>query len=74
MIKWVDILLHKFSAVINHCGNISQKFSIGRGARQGDPMASYIFIICIKVLALKLRSDPSIKGFQVDNLTHLLEL
>ena len=33
MIKRVDILLHNFSAVINHCHNISQKFSIGRGAR-----------------------------------------
>ena len=70
----MDILLQNFSAVINHCGNISQKFNIGRGARQGDPIASYIFIICIEILAIKLRSDPVIKGFQLDNVSHLLEL
>ena len=70
MINWVDILLHNFSAVINHCGNISQKLNIGRGARQGDPIASYIFIICIEILAHKLRSDINIKGFQMDNLIH----
>ena len=74
MIKWVDILLHNFSAVISHCGNISKKFNIGRGARQGDPIASYIFIICIEILAIKLREDKSITGFKVNSLTHLLEL
>ena len=74
MIKWIDILLKNFWAVINHCGNISQKFQIGRGARQGDPVASYIFIICIEILAIKLRSDHEIEGFQMNNITHLLEL
>ena len=72
--NWVDILLHNFSAVLNHCGNISKKFSIGRGARQGDPIASYIFIICIEILAYKLRNEQAIKGFQIENLSHLLEL
>ena len=69
LMKWVDLLLHNFSAVVNHCGNISKKFNIGRGARQGDPIASYLFIICIEVLAHKLRSDQNIQGFQLDNLT-----
>ena len=30
VINWVKILLFNFSAVINHCGNISSKFNIGR--------------------------------------------
>ena len=42
LIKWVEILLYDFSAVINHCGNISKRFIIGRGCRQGDPIASYL--------------------------------
>ena len=74
LIKWVELLLHNFSAVINHCGNISSKMTIGRGARQGDPIASYLFIIAIEILAHKLRTDPKIKGFLLDNLTHTLEL
>ena len=75
LIKWVDVLLHNFSAVINHCGNISKKFNIGRGARQGDPIASYIFIICIEILAHKLRNDDKIQGFELNNqLSHTLEL
>ena len=74
LIKWVDLLLHNFSAVINHCGNISKRFNIGRGARQGDPIASYLFIICIEILAHKLRSDSEISGFKLENLEHKLEI
>ena len=75
VLQWIDLLLHNFSAVVNHCGNISQKFSISRGARQGDPIASYLFIICIEILALKLRTDERVEGFKLDEeLSHLLEL
>ena len=74
IINWINLLLHNFSAVINHCGNISQKFNIGRGARQGDPLASYLFIIAIEIMAHKLRSDEKIKGFRFQNLSHTLEL
>ena len=49
MIQWIDILLHNFQAVVNHCGNISPRFNIARGCRQGDPIASYLFIICIEI-------------------------
>ena len=54
---------------------MSKKFPISRGARQGDPIASYIFIICIEILAHRLRCDRNVKGFQLKNgLSHLLEL
>ena len=74
LIKWVEILLHNFQAVVNHCGNVSSRFNIARGCRQGDPIASYLFIICIEILAHRLRNDQSVKGFQVGNLSHLLEI
>ena len=74
LIKWVEILLHNFQAVVNHCGNITSRFNIERGCRQGDPIASYLFIICIEILAHKLRNDEIVKGFKIGNFTHLLEI
>ena len=74
IIKWINIILNNFSTVINHCGNISKKFNIGRGARQGDPIASYIFIICIEILMHKLRSSKNIEFFKVKDFAHCLEV
>ena len=74
LIKWVNILLCNFKAVINHCGNISENFSIGRGCRQGDPIACYLFILSIEILAHNLRGDDVVKGFEIGNISHLLEI
>ena len=64
LIKWVDILLKDFFAVINHCGNISEKFPVLRGCRQGDPVSAYAFILACEFLAHKIRSETNIHGFQ----------
>ena len=74
MIKWINILLNDFKAVINHCGNVSESFAIKRGCRQGDPVACYLFIISIEFLAHKLREEKDVEGFQVENISHLLEI
>ena len=82
LIRWVEILLKNFRAVINHCGNISPGFDIGRGCRQGDPIASILFILSIEILAHKLRSDRKIQGLELRKrgdinplvLRHLLEI
>ena len=74
LIKWVNILLNDFKAVINHCGNISETFVISRGCRQGDPIACYLFILSIEILAHRLRKDELVKGFEIGGFSHLLEI
>ena len=48
--------------------------NIARGCRQGDPIASYLFIICIEILAHKLRTEKKVQGFQMGQVSHKLEL
>ena len=62
ILKWIKLLLYNFQGVINHCGNISPRFDIQRGCRQGDPIAPYLFLIAVEFLAHKLRHNTQING------------
>ena len=74
MIKWVKTLLNNFRARINHAGNLSDFFNINRGARQGDPVASLLFIITIEIMAIKIRNSKDIVGIPVNTVEIKLAL
>ena len=69
-IKWINLLLNDVSSCINHCGNITERFKVGRSCRQGDPISPYLFILCIEIMAIKIRQDSSVKGFRMGNFEH----
>ena len=48
-------------------GKSTGYFKLMRGAKQGDPLAPYLFLIAIEVLAAKVRNDENICGIMVNN-------
>ena len=66
MRTWVKILLNGFKSHINHAGNLLDLIELGRGARQGDPIASILFVLAIEVLLIAIRSNKKIAPYKYE--------
>ena len=65
--KWVKLIYTCPKAFLKINGFLSNKIDIERGIRQGCPLSCLIFIICTEFLALKVKNDMSIAGFEIQN-------
>ena len=66
-IKWIDICLSDFYASTSHADNVSERFLVGRGAGQGDPLSLLIFALAIEIFSVKIRSSQEAFPFQTGN-------
>ena len=62
--SWIQILLgntenSNFNGVTVVNGHVSNQFKIQRGCRQGDPIAGYLFVLCIEVLVLLIQNSKA---------------
>ena len=66
-INWVRILYSNSNLVVKNNGFISRKVNLERGLRQGCPLSAILFILCVEILALKVKSNTKTKGFSIKN-------
>ena len=75
--RWYPcILLLQADSCINHFGWISEPFSIKWGIQQGCPSSGLIFVLAVKLLAIKIWSS-SVNGIKISQTTpmnNLLEI
>ena len=53
---------------------ISQPFKLFRSSRQGLPLSPLLFVIAMELLAIAIRSHPSICGIRTGDLEHHITL
>ena len=71
-INWIKILYTEPQLVIKNNGYFSKKIKLSRGLRQGCPISALLFILVVEVLAVKIKNNKSIKGFQFN--THEVKI
>jgi len=69
-IKWIKILYSDPQIMIKNNGFLSKSLSISRGIRQGCPVSSLLFVIAIEIMAINIRCDNKIEGFEFNNEIH----
>ena len=55
---------------MNH-GNLTEEIIVSRGCRQGAPCSPYYFLICAELMAIKLRNNQKIEGFNLRDFKKL---
>ena len=72
IISWIKTFNNNVKLSVNQCGNLSSFFGIGRGCRQGDPVSTFLFILCAEILGLMIRNNMNIKGIVINDKEHKL--
>ena len=67
MLKWIKLFNNEVSATVLQAGVMSEFFTIQRGCKQGDPIASIEFILCAQILYLMINNNIDIKGIIFGN-------
>ena len=65
---WLRTLLCNASSCVINNGFWTGYFNLNRGTQQGDPLSTYLFILCLDVLLVRIRNDASVRGFKFDKI------
>ena len=66
-IKCVKILYNNPIISIKNNGWLSRDIKLERGVRQGCPLSALLFVIAVEVMAIEIRNNKEIIGFQLNN-------
>ena len=58
------------SCIING-DNTTKDFELQKGARQGDPILAYVFILCLEIVFILIKANKRVKGINIFQPTYL---
>lgn len=64
-ISWIQLLYSNAFTRININGFLTKEIPLKCGVRQGCPLSALLYVLVIELLAIQLRSNPNIVGFEI---------
>ena len=68
--SWIKLFNNDVIAYVSQCGFLSEKINIKRGCRQGNPIASYKFLLCAEIFSIIIKNNRNITGITIANLQY----
>ena len=66
-IDWVLILLNSQESCVINGGHSIKYFPLERGARQGDPISAYLFVLALEIFFILIKTNNDIQGIEIFN-------
>ena len=70
----IKILLRDQESCVINGGKTTKYFSLGRGACQGDPISTFLFILALEILFILIKSKPEIERMTIFDYNYLILL
>ena len=64
-ILWIKILLKDQESCLSNGGKTTKYFLLGRGAHQGDPISTFLFVLALAISFLLTKTKPEIAGLTI---------
>jgi hypothetical protein len=65
LLQWDKVIYSNPMCKIVNNDYFSESIKLSRGVKQGSPLLAHLFIMTIKMLAVKIRSNNNIKGLEI---------
>uniref|UniRef100_A0A670HVE9 Reverse transcriptase domain-containing protein n=1 Tax=Podarcis muralis TaxID=64176 RepID=A0A670HVE9_PODMU len=72
-LKGIQAIYSNQSAKLVINNNLTNRFKIEKGTRQGCPLSPLLFIMVLEILANKIRSKPEIQGIKIGSKEYKLK-
>ena len=64
-VSWIKTILKNQESCIINSGKTTKYFKLERGARQGDPISAYLFILVLEIFFIFVKNNPKVKGLNI---------